>query len=290
MFYLQQLINGLTQGSMYALMAIGLAMIIGIVGLVSFVNGEVIMIGAFGGFFALSVLKLNAFWAMLFGFAASALLSVGIEYVCYRPFRTKPTNNALISTIGLSIFIKSLGQVVFGTEPKFVPDAFGIKYVAIGEIRVGYVQIAILATVVLLSGLLQYVLNRTRMGISLRAVSMDKQAAALLGVNVNHTVLIGNLIGCGLGGVSGVLMGIYYNSVQAIMGASVAMKAFAAVVFGGLTSIPGAAIGGVILGIVENFAVTAFSSGYRDIVAFVILIGVLLWRPSGILGRKGAGV
>lgn len=289
MFFLQQLINGLTQGSMYALMAIGLAMIIGIVGLVSFVNGEVIMLGAFGGFFALTVLRLNAFWSLLFGFVSAAVVGIGIEYICYRPFRKSATNNALICTIGLSIFLKSLGQVIFGNEPKFVPDAFGVKYIALGDIRIGYVQIAVMLTVVALSLFLQYVLSHTRLGVALRAVSMDRKAAALLGVDVNRTVLIGNCIGCGLGGVSGVLMGIYYNSVHAIMGASVAMKAFAAVVFGGLTSIPGAAIGGVILGVVENFAVSVFSSGYRDIVAFLILIAVLLWRPSGIMGRKGVG-
>lgn len=289
MFFLQQLINGLTQGSMYALMAIGLAMIIGIVGLVSFVNGEVIMIGAFAGYFALTTLKLNAFWAMLFGFCASALLGIGIEFVCYRPFRRSSNNNALICTIGLSIFIKSLAQVVFGTEPRFVPDAFGTDFIALGEIRIGFAQIAIMVTVIVLSSVLQYILTHTRMGVAMRAVSMDKQAAALLGVDVDRTIMIGNCIGCGLGGVAGVLMGIYYNSVHAIMGASVAMKAYAAVVFGGLTSIPGAAVGGIILGVVENFAVSIFSSGYRDIVAFIIIIVVLLWRPSGIMGHKGVG-
>jgi branched-chain amino acid transport system permease protein len=181
-------------------------------------------------------------------------------------------------------------QVIFGTEQKFMPDLLGTSVVVMGDLRISYVQIMIIAIVIALSALLQLVLYKTRTGVALRAVSMDKTAAALLGVNVNRTVLIGNAIGCALGGVAGVLIGIYYNSVYALLGASVAMKAFASVVFGGLTSIPGAAVGGLVLGVIENMAVTLFSSGYKDIVAFIVIIVILVIKPSGILGRKGVGI
>lgn len=290
MFILQQIVNGIAQGSIYSLMAIGLAMIIGIVGLVSFVNGEVIMIGAVASYLAITYLTPNPILALIAGMAASAVMGIVVEFICYRPFRKSKTNNALIATIGLSIFLKSLMQVVFGTEQKFMPDLLGTNVIVMGDLRISYVQIMIIAIVIALSVILQFVLYRTKMGVSLRAVSMDKTAAALLGVNVDRTVLIGNAIGCALGGVSGVLIGIYYNSVYALLGAAVAMKAFAAVVFGGLTSIPGAAVGGLILGITENMAVTIFSSGYKDIVAFIVIIIVLIIKPSGILGRKGANV
>lgn len=290
MFFLQQILNGLTQGSIYALMAIGYSIILGIVGLVTFVHGEVIMIGAFAGFFVFTFFQTNIVLALVAGFLASWIMGMIVERVCYRPFRKAPREIALICTIGLSIFLRSLSQVVFGTEQKVMPDMFGNKFVALGDIRITYIQILIIAIVILLSLGLQLLFYRTKSGIALRAVSMNKDAAALLGVNVNRTMMVGNSLGCALGGISGVLLGIYYNSVHPVMGASVAMKAFTATVFGGLGSIPGAAIGGILLGVFENLGVAIFSSGYRDIISFVILIVVLLVRPSGIMGRKGVEI
>lgn len=286
MFWLQQIFNGLTQGSIYAVMAIGFSIILGIIGLVTFVHGEVIMIGAFAGFFMVSLLHANIFLALLAGFAASWILGVLIERLCYRPFRNAPEEIALIATIGLSIFLRSLCQVVWGTEQRLMPDLFDNPFFTLGNIRIAYIQVFIIATVILLSISLQQFFLRTKLGIALRAVSMNKKAAALVGVNVNQTILLGNALGCALGGVSGVLLGIYYNSVQPIMGASVAMKAFTATVLGGMGSIPGAALGGVLLGVVENLGVAVFSSGYRDIISFSILIAVLLIRPQGIMGRR----
>ncbi|HHW14860.1 MAG TPA: branched-chain amino acid ABC transporter permease [Firmicutes bacterium] len=283
---LQQLLNGITQGSIYALMAIGFSVVLGIVGLVTFVHGEVIMIGAFAGFYAITLFHANVVVALLAGFAASWVLGSIIERVAYRPFRRSPEHIALICTIGASIILKNLGQAVFGTETQLVPDLFGDRFFMLGGLRVTFLQAAVLATVVAMCVLLQQLLYRTRLGISLRAVSMDKDAAALLGVNINRAISIGNSVGCALGGVAGVLLGMYYNSVNPVMGAEAGMKAFAAAVLGGLTSIPGAALGGLLLGIFENMGVALFSSGYRDIIAFLILISVLLVRPSGILGRR----
>lgn len=290
MFFFQQVMNGLAQGSIYALMAIGFSMIMGVVGLVTFVYGEVIMIGAFGAFYFYTVLHTGFAVALLAGFAAAYALGVILEQVCYRPFRRAPEEIALICTIGMSIFLKSIGQVVFGAEQKLMPDVFGDKFLALGSIRIPFTQIAVIAVVILLCLALQRMLYHTRLGVSLRAVSMDKDAAALVGINVNGVITIGNSIGCALGGVAGVLLGVYYNSVNPLMGATASMKAFAAAVLGGLTSIPGAAVGGVLLGLFETFGVAVFSSGYRDIIAFVILITVLLLRPSGIFGRKSAEV
>jgi branched-chain amino acid transport system permease protein len=286
MFFLQQLINGVAQGSIYALMAIGFSMIFGVVGLVTFVHGEVIMIGAFGAFYMYQCCHVNIIGALIAGFIVAWILGMFIEKICYKPFRNFPEEIALICTIGLSTLLKSLAQVVFGTEQKLMPDFFGGKYFAFGDVRISYIQLFIIAVVILLCVALQLMLYRTKTGIALRAVSMDKSAAALLGVNVNRTILLGNSIGCALGGVSGVLLAIYYNSVHPLMGASACMKAFAATVFGGMGSIPGAALGGLLLGVAENLGVAFSSAGYRDIIAFVILIGVLLIRPSGILGRK----
>lgn len=288
MFFLQQLINGITQGSMYALMAVGYSIILGVVGLVTFVHGEVIVYGAFAGFYALLISRGNAFLALLSGFAASWVLGTVIDRICYRPFREAARETALIATIGLSIALRSSAQVIFGTQQKFMPDMFGNRFLAFGEVRITYTQLFVLSTVMFLCILLQQLVTNTKFGVALRAVSMDKKAAALLGVDVNRAVLLGNALACGLGGISGVLLGMYYNAIHPLMGAAMAMKAFTSTVFGGLGSIAGAAIGGFLLGIFENFGVALLSSGYRDIFTFLILVIVLLLRPSGIMGRKGA--
>ncbi|WP_369017768.1 branched-chain amino acid ABC transporter permease [Thermatribacter velox] len=287
MFFLQQLLNGIAQGSIYALMAIGYSIILGVVGLVSFVHGEVIMIGAFAGFYVLTFLYSNVLVALLAGFVATWALGMFIEKICYKPFRNAAREVALIATIGLSITLRSSAQIVFGTQQKFMPDMFGNRFFAVGDIRIAYTQVFVMLVVVALCIALRQLFFRTRFGIALRAVAMDKKAAALLGVNVNRTILFGNALACSLGGISGVLLGMYYNAVHPLMGATMAMKAFTSTVFGGLTSTTGAAIGGLLLGIFENLGVAFLSSGYRDIIAFLILIVVLLIKPSGLLGRKG---
>ncbi len=287
MFFFQQLLNGLTQGSIYALMAIGYSIILGVVGLVTFVHGEVIVYGAFAGFYTLLLSRGNIILALLTGFVASWILGIVIDKLCYQPFRQRSREIALIATIGLSITLRSSAQVFFGTQQKFMPDMFQNRFLAFGEVRLAYTQIFVFAVVIGLCIVLQQIVTRTYFGIALRAVSMNKKAAALLGVNVDRTILLGNAIACGLGGISGVLLGMYYNAIHPLMGATMAMKAFTATVFGGLGSITGAAIGGILLGIFENFGVALLSSGYRDIVAFLILIAVLLIKPSGIMGRKG---
>ncbi len=288
MYYLQLTMDGLAQGAIYALMAIGYAVIMGNLGLVTFTYGEVVMIGAFaGGFYSLAVLKLGIVVSLLVGFAASWLIGMVIEVVCYRRWPDGPSQIWLIATIGISTILKSGGQVVFGTEQKFVPDVYDGVWI-VGGIRIMHIQAAIIVVLFVLSLCLWFFLKKTRLGMQLKAVSMDKKAAALLGVRVPRVMLVGNAIGCALGGIAGVLLGVYYNSVFAIMGAVAGLKAFAAGVFGGLTSIPGAAIGGLLLGVLENLGVAIFSSGWRDIIGFSVMIIILLVRPSGLLGRKGS--
>lgn len=289
MYYLQLTIDGLAQGAIYALMAIGYSVIMGNLGLVTFTYGEVVMIGAFaGGFYCLAVLKLGLLVSLLAGFAASWILGMIIEAVCYRRWPNGPSQIWLIATIGVSTIVKSGGQVVFGTEQKFVPDVFDGVW-EIGEnIRILHIQAVIVGVLLFLSFCLWFFLKKTRLGMQLKAVSMDKTAAALLGVKVPMVMVVGNALGCALGGVAGVLLGVYYNSAFAIMGSVAGLKAFAAGVFGGLTSVPGAAIGGVVLGILENLGVALFSSGWRDIIGFSVMILTLLVWPSGLLGRKGA--
>ena len=260
-YYLQTLVDGIAQGSIYALMAIGFAMIMGILGLVTFTHGEVIMIGAFAGFYALTFLKTGIFVALVAGFAAAWILGLVIELICYRRWPKGPDETWLITTIGVSTVLKSGAQIVLGTEQQLVPDVY-TGFWTLGGVRILHIQVFMLVVLFILSAGLWLFLKKTRTGLELKAVSMDKTAAALLGV--------------------------YYNSVHAVMGGSAGLKSFASAVLGGLTSIPGAAIGGILLGIFENVGVLFFSSGWRDVIAFLILIAVLLVRPSGLLGRKGA--
>ncbi|MDR2390216.1 MAG: branched-chain amino acid ABC transporter permease [Planctomycetota bacterium] len=287
-YYAQLVVDGLAQGAIYALMAIGFAVIMGSLDLVTFTYGEVVMLGALaGGYYGVAILKLGIWLSLLLGFAAAWLVGMFIDVVCYRRWPGGPPEVWLITTIGISTVLKSGSQVLFSTEQEFVPDVMDGMW-EIGDLRVLHIQVLIIGVLFFLSASLWVFLGKTRLGMQLRAVSMDKTAAALLGVRVQRVMTIGNAIGCALGGVAGVLLGAYYNSVFAIMGGVAGIKAFAAAVFGGLTSIPGAALGGLLLGVLENLGVDLFSSGWRDIIGFGVMIIVLLIKPSGLLGRKGA--
>jgi branched-chain amino acid transport system permease protein len=287
MFFLQQLFNGLSQGMIYALMAIGYAVIFGVVGLVTFTHGDVIMIGAFASYYYFVVGGSNIVVALLVGFLSSGLLGIFVHKICYERFLYAPRYISLICTIGMAMFLRNTVQIIAGAETKGMPEVFESRFIAISDFRISFLQILIFAIVILLSISLSLFLNRTRMGLSLRAVSMNKKAASLLGIHIGRTTLIGNCIGCALGGVAGVLLGLYYNSVTPNMGPSAGMKAFSAAVLGGLSSVPGAAIGGILIGIFENFGIVLFSAGLRDAIAFIFLIAVLVIRPQGLFRKKG---
>lgn len=286
-YYVSQLINGLCQGSIYALMAIGYSVVVGIVGLVTFTHGEVIMVGAFASYYAFQFCGHNLFLGMIASFLASAFIGLFVYKVCYERFFDAPRHISLICTIGVSMLLKNVAQIVFGPNNKPLLDVVPNKFYGINNIGITLVQIIVIVTVISLSLLLFLFFNKTKWGVMLRAVSQDKRAAALVGINVKGTTLLGNCIGCGLGGVAGMLLAIYYQTLVATMGGPMGMKAFSSSVLGGMTDVPSAALGGLCLGIIENMGITITSASFRDIFAFIFLVLVLLIKPEGFAHKKG---
>lgn len=287
-YFLNQLINGLCQGSIYALMAIGYSVVVGVVGMVTFTHGEVIMIGAFASFYVFNALGNSLFLGIIASFAASWIIGMIIYKVCYEHFFNAPRHISLICTIGISILIKNLAQIVFGPNQMPMLDVVKNNVYKVGPVQISTVQILVIVIVVVLAGLLSLVFNKTKWGIALRAVSQDKTAAYMMGINVKRTAMIGNCIGCGLGGVAGMLLSIYYQTLSATMGGSYGMKAFSSSVLGGLTDIRFSAIGGLCIGLIENLGITISSASFRDVFAFGFLILVLIIRPQGFASKKGA--
>ena len=298
MYVLQQLLNGVCQGSIYALMAIGYAMIYGIVGLVTFTYGEIIMVGSFSAFYYFIAFGDNLVLALICGFITAALVGIVVHKVCYQRFLDAPRHISLICTIGMSMLIKNLAIIVFGSTMKGLPIFFEGKTLVLAkktvdgftqQLSLTYLQLVVIITVVVLAAALSIFLNKTRIGIRLRAVSQDRKAASLVGVNVKNTTLLGNCIGCGFGGVAGILLGLYYNSIIPTMGGTAGMKAFSSVVIGGLSNIPGAAFGGISIGIIENLGIAFIpnGSGYRDVFAFLFLIIALVIKPEGLFSKRG---
>lgn len=284
-YFLNQLINGLCQGAIYALMAIGYSVVVGVVGMVTFTHGEVIMIGAFASFYAFEMLGNNLLIGAAAAFAASWLIGMFVYKVCYERFFNAPRHISLLCTIGVSILIKNLAQILFGPNQKPMLNVVRNSVYSLGYVNVSAVQMVIIVVVVLLAGLLSFFFNRTRWGIALRAVSQDKNAAYLVGINVRRTAMVGSCLGCGLGGIAGMLLSIYYQTLNATMGGPLGMKAFSSSVLGGLTDTRYSAIGGLCIGIIENLGITISSASFRDIFAFGFLILVLLIRPGGFVPK-----
>jgi branched-chain amino acid transport system permease protein len=287
-YYISQLINGICQGSIYALMAIGFSVVVGVVGLVTFTQGEVIMVGAFASYFAFQFFGNNLLVGILASFAASAFIGVFVYKICYEQFFDVPGEISLILTIGVSMLLKSLTQILIGPNNLPLLNIIPNKFFGSGIVGFTLVQLIIIGTVIILSLLLFLFFNKTRWGIMLRAVSQDKKAAAMMGINVKWTALVGNSIGSGLGGIAGMLLAIYYQTLVATMGGPAGMKAFSASVLGGMTDIPSAALGGLSLGIIENLGITFTSASFRDIFAFIFLLLVLMFKPEGFARKKGA--
>ena len=287
-YFLNQLINGLCQGSIYALMAIGYSVVVGVVGMVTFTHGEVIMIGAFASFYVFNALGNNLLMGVAASFAASWIIGMIVYKVCYEHFFNAPRHISLICTIGISILIKNLAQIVFGPNQMPMLNVVKNSVYKIGPVQISTVQILVIVIVVALASILSLVFNKTKWGIALRAVSQDKTAAYMMGINVKRTAMIGNCIGCGLGGVAGMLLSIYYQTLSATMGGAYGMKAFSSSVLGGLTDIRFSAIGGLCIGLIENLGITISSASFRDVFAFGFLILVLIIRPQGFASKKGA--
>ncbi len=286
-YFLQQAINGLQIGFVYALVALGYTMVYGVVRLINFAHGDVFMIGAFIGLYAIERggLPLPAVFAA--SVAGCAVLAVVIERIAYRPLRDAPKIAVLITAIGVSFFLEyftSLKQV-FGPNYYSFPRPFEVVTWETGGIAATNIQAIILAVTLLCLGLVQVVVYRTRVGRAMRAVSYDHVTAGLMGVDVNLIISFTFGLGAALAGAGGVLYGIAYPQVNTFMGFVPGLKAFTAAVLGGIGSVPGAVLGALIMGEAETMTSAYLSSTYRDGIAFLILILVLLWKPSGILGN-----
>jgi branched-chain amino acid transport system permease protein len=283
--FLQQVINGMAQGSIYALIGIGFALIFGVLGLVHFAHGEVYMLGAFIGFLLITQLHLGVVLSLLIAILGAALIGIIVEAIGFRPLRRAPDVAPMVFTLGLSVVLQNLAILIWGSDTKAMPDVLDAKVLPFFGAQVSMAQVLVFSVSLALMLGLQLILYRSKMGKAIRATAQNKDAAALMGVNIDRVISATFALGSGLGGAAGVLVGIYYNAFYPTMGFMAGLKAFTATVLGGMTSVPGAVLGGLILGVAENLGVAYISSGYRDLIAFAILILVLLIKPSGIFGR-----
>ncbi|API88464.1 branched-chain amino acid ABC transporter permease [Marinilactibacillus sp. 15R] len=283
--FMQQVINGLSLGSIYALIALGYTMVYGIIKLINFAHGEIFMIGAFVGYATIQFLNVGLIPALLVAMTASALLGVIIERVAYRPLRKSSRITALITAIGVSYLIQN-GMIQWvGPNVRSFPQVLTNTRYDLGFFSISRIQLIIFGTSIILMIALQLIVHQTKMGKAMRAVSMDPEAAQLMGINVNHVISFTFMLGSALAGAGGVLVGLFYNTINPTMGFLPGLKAFIAAVLGGIGIIPGAMLGGILIGLTETMVVAYGNSLLRDAVVFVILILILLVRPSGILGK-----
>ena len=284
---IQQLVNGLAVGSIYALIALGYTMVYGTIKLINFAHGDVYMMGAFIGYFAVMVLKLNVFLALLVAMVACAILGVVIERVAYKPLRKSTRVAALITAIGVSYLLENAMSYFFGAEARPFPSDFGTEtFTLFGDVSVNGKQILIFGITVLLMALLQFIVRYTKMGKAMRAVAVDEQAAQLMGIDVDGVISFTFALGSALAGIAGVLVGVYYNTISTTMGITVGLKAFVAAVLGGIGSIPGAMVGGYLIGLLETMVSFFGYSPYRDGVVYFLLFIILIVLPAGLFGKN----
>ncbi len=303
-FWFDQTVNGLTTGSIYALLALGYTMVYGVLQLINFAHGEVFMLGSFAGYFVMvgfggsdisgPMIAISIFCAIIVAMAASSAAAIAIERIAYRPVRNAPRLTALISAIGASIFLQFLVLDLTGAKAKFYPAIFPSGAVGPGEFTVSYIQLFLIGSSLVMMAFLYLVVQRTSTGRAIRAVAEDADNAALLGVNVNRTIVIVFVLGAAMAGVGGVLWGLFFRSVRGTMGFLPGIKAFTAAVVGGIGSIPGAVAGAYFLGLAETVGRelltripgVTFGNEWRDVIAFSLLVLVLLFRPTGIFGER----
>ena len=283
---LQQLVNGLILGSVYALLALGYTMVYGIIKLINFAHGDIYMIGAFMGYYLINILKFNFFLSLILAMIGTAILGVIIEFLAYRPLRNSTRIAALITAIGVS-FLLEYGMIFFvGANTRSFPQVIKTVRFNLGPISISNIQLLILGISIFLMVALQFIVQKTKMGKAMRAVSVDSDAAQLMGINVNRTISFTFALGSALAGAAGVLIALYYNSLEPLMGMTPGIKSFVAAVLGGIGIIPGAALGGFVIGLLETFAPALGLSDFRDAIVYAILIVILLIRPAGILGKN----
>jgi branched-chain amino acid transport system permease protein len=297
-FFFQELVNGVTTGALYALVALGFSMVYGVLKLLNFAHGDLYMVGAFIGFFVIQwfggptklTIPVPLLLVIMFVLAAVLVggLGVAIERFAYRPLRDAPRIAPLITAIGISFFLENSALLLFGAQYRvyntsdFISFSSGIQ---IGSVSIDAVQIMVLALGAALMVGLRLLVNRTRLGKQMRAVAADREAAEMLGINVNFTIAATFFLGSALAGVSGVMAGLLFNQVNNTMGFTAGLFAFTAAVVGGIGSIPGAMLGGLLIGLAQSFVTGYISSTYTNLLVFGLLIVVMVLRPTGLLGR-----
>ncbi len=286
MDFLSYLINGLGLGSVYAIIALGYTMVYGIAKMLNFAHGDIIMVGAYVAFFALSNYGLPLIPALLVAIVTCTALGVIIERLAYKPLRQASSLSVLITAIGVSYFLQNGAQLLWSSSSKVFPSIIPNGSVSLGGASVSYLTLITIAVCIVVMVLLTAFINKTKTGSAMRACSEDKGAATLMGINVNKIISITFAIGSGLAAIASILLCATYPSVYPTLGSMPGIKAFTAAVFGGIGSIPGAFLGGLLLGVIEIFAKAYISTQLSDAIVFAVLVIVLLIKPTGLLGKK----
>lgn len=286
MEWIQQLVNGISLGSIYALIALGYTMVYGIIKLINFAHGDVFMVGSFIGFYSIAGLGLGFFTALVLAMAFCAIFGVLIERIAYKRLRNATRIAALITAIGVSLLIENGFIFFWGPQPKAFPDVIVNGTFDVFGAQISVKSVLILSISLILMMILQFIVHKTKIGKAMRAVSHDNETAKLMGINVDNTISATFAIGSALAGAAGVIFGLYYTKIDPLMGIIPGIKAFVAAVLGGIGIIPGAMIGGLVLGVVETVVNASGGSLWRDAAAFVILILILIFRPNGIFGKN----
>ena len=296
--FLQHLLNGITIGGSYAFIALGYTLVYGVLKLINFAHGEIYMIGANLGFILISLIPamppflqgnliLLLLAVVLVAAVICSLYGYYLEKICYRPLRGAPKLTPLISALGASIFLQNFVMISMGAKDRIFPQTIGMQAITMGGVSFTLLQLVIIFSSIALMALIYWFINRTRLGIAIKATSADPYMASLVGINVDTVISVTFMAGSFLAACAGVMIGLYYGSINFTLGYLGGIKAFTAAVLGGIGNVPGAMIGGFLLGVIEALGAGYFSSEYKDVYAFFILIAVLVFRPAGLLG-KGA--
>ena len=290
--FLQNIINGLAQGSVYALVALGYTMVYGVLQFINFAHSDIFMLGAFSGFYLakwLTPIVPNPLILLLATILGSMVfcVTVGltIERIAYRPLRSAPRINVLITAIGVSLFLENLGQIIFGADPQVFPALIATKSILnTGGLVLNNIQVLVVLVSLVLMVVLHWIVHHTKLGTAMRAVSFDIEVANLMGIPTDTIIIFTFTLGSALAGAAAILYGLSYPKIEPLLGTMIGLKAFVAAVFGGIGNIMGAAVGGIVLGLAESFTVYYISSSFRDAIAFGILILILLFKPAGLFG------
>jgi branched-chain amino acid transport system permease protein len=287
--FFQQLVNGLSLGAMYALIALGYTLVYGVLRFINFAHSDVFMVGSFLGFYAGRGFKESSIgsglWVMLAAMLGCAALGILIERLAYRPLRNRSKLTVLITAIGVSLLLENAGQLIFGANPKAFPEVFPSQQFAAGQVVISSKDIVVIAVTIALLALLQFIVLKTKIGTAMRAVAFNPQAAALMGININIIISFTFGLGSALAAAAGILWGYKFPKIDPLMGITPGLTAFVAAVLGGVGNIPGAALGGMLIGVIETFMRGSRWSTWTEAIAFLLLILMLLFRPAGLLGK-----